>query len=226
MIVDDANFVGLGLGPTKYDPPLLVDPNAVEASPIASQGLQAVSRRRPEIGESMCGVQHIELSLGHRCNIGRKPADPPCAGAVVKVSGGSVAERGNHLEPKLPYSRYPSNHVSGRLTTGGRRRGHTERGNIHRLIECCAEQTLDQRAADPRADRQRQIQRKPQQGRHVERPLADPLDAGLMGERGIASMNRSVQGVTRRCNSSLTESVSREHRDAHHGNDGGLVLAL
>jgi hypothetical protein len=97
VVIDDAGIMSLGLSPAKDDPPLLVDSNTVEDSPIASQGFQAVAGRGPEVAESMCGVQHIELPLGHSCNIAREPSNPACAGAVVEVSSGSVAERRNHI---------------------------------------------------------------------------------------------------------------------------------
>jgi hypothetical protein len=49
MVVNNLYFKRIGLHPAETDPPLAVDPNAVLTRPIASQGLETVSRNRAAI---------------------------------------------------------------------------------------------------------------------------------------------------------------------------------
>jgi hypothetical protein len=49
MVIDDLDFPSLTVIPAETHPPLLVDADAVLASPVAAQSLQAISRRHGEI---------------------------------------------------------------------------------------------------------------------------------------------------------------------------------
>jgi hypothetical protein len=49
------------IDPLKADAPFLIDADAVLPRSVASQRLQAIARRRPQIIESYCCLNHGEL---------------------------------------------------------------------------------------------------------------------------------------------------------------------
>src|SRR5258708_2498923 len=57
MIIDNLNVVGVSLFPSKADPVLIVDPDAVLARAVALERLQAVSGRDQKIGEEGCRMK-------------------------------------------------------------------------------------------------------------------------------------------------------------------------
>jgi hypothetical protein len=61
VIIDDLDLARVAIMPYKTDSPLVVDSNAVPASPIAGELLEPVSRRNPEILQRLRVVQHREL---------------------------------------------------------------------------------------------------------------------------------------------------------------------
>lgn len=61
MVVRDPDGVGVRLFPYKTDPPLVANPNAVLAGPIAFQGLQAVPGRRQQVLQNVRLIQIQEL---------------------------------------------------------------------------------------------------------------------------------------------------------------------
>jgi hypothetical protein len=105
--------VGATLGPPKDDPPLVVDPNAVEPTKIAPEGLQPIARRRAEVVETSDGVQHIKLAKCSGDDVRRNPTRSRGAEPVVKIRGRSVAEGRNQLEDRLPITRLPCNRKAG-----------------------------------------------------------------------------------------------------------------
>ena len=70
MIVDDLNVIGTAGCPAKDDPPLRVDPDAVEPGEIALERLQSIARRGTHIIEGCRGVEHIELAWGDGQHLG------------------------------------------------------------------------------------------------------------------------------------------------------------
>jgi len=60
MIVDDSNVMCLRRLPTKNDPPLVVDPNAVVPTQFAAENFQSIPRRRSQVLKVFSGVQNIE----------------------------------------------------------------------------------------------------------------------------------------------------------------------
>jgi hypothetical protein len=62
VIVNQSNFVRLRVRPTKDDPPLLVDADAVETFPVSAKSFEPVPWGRPEISKSSRSVDHIELA--------------------------------------------------------------------------------------------------------------------------------------------------------------------
>jgi len=97
VIVHDTNVVRLAFRPAEHDAPLLVDTNAVESPPLATEGLEPISGRRAKVQESVCSVQHIELSQSRWRDIGRKATRSSGPGTVVEVLCCVVAERRDHV---------------------------------------------------------------------------------------------------------------------------------
>jgi hypothetical protein len=66
MVVNDLDLFGTALRPDKAYPPLLVDPNAVLARPVAPQGFQVVGWRQAQVFQAFGGIQHptAEYLLG------------------------------------------------------------------------------------------------------------------------------------------------------------------
>ena len=65
MIVDDLDVVGIAVTPTKANPPLVVDPDAVLSFAVASQGLQSIAGRCLQIAETARAVDLGQLAV--RC---------------------------------------------------------------------------------------------------------------------------------------------------------------
>lgn len=69
MIVDDLYGLRALVGPREADTPLIIDPNAVLASPIFLQSFETIARRRPKIVERARGIEHVELACGDPVDI-------------------------------------------------------------------------------------------------------------------------------------------------------------
>ena len=78
--------------PSKNDPPLVVDPNAVITGKIASQGLQAVARRCGQISNLFRGVNCVEFARCACRNIRWNTAGVPRWGAMIEILCRFVAE--------------------------------------------------------------------------------------------------------------------------------------
>jgi hypothetical protein len=63
MIVNDFHVVSISVLPIKADPPLIVDPNAVLAVPVAVKLLQSVSREG-QIAQAGGRIQLLQSSEG------------------------------------------------------------------------------------------------------------------------------------------------------------------
>ena len=59
MIVDDFNFHGAALSPSKANAPLVVDANAVLALSVASQRFETMRRRNEEVGQPPGGYNAL-----------------------------------------------------------------------------------------------------------------------------------------------------------------------
>ena len=64
VVVADVDLSGSSVRPAKDHPPLVVDPDAVQASETAFQGLQPVTWRRPQVAQHVGVVEHVELPCG------------------------------------------------------------------------------------------------------------------------------------------------------------------
>jgi hypothetical protein len=92
MVVDELNVVRLTLGPPKYDAPLVVDSNAVESRPIASQDLQSISGWRAKVEKRMGCVDLIELPQGRGHDVRRDASRATGPSSVKEVLSGLITE--------------------------------------------------------------------------------------------------------------------------------------
>jgi hypothetical protein len=85
MVVDDPDIVGSSVMPSKADPPLLVDPNAVLAASITLWRFEPVARRPAQIAQRPRLIQHAKLAQSDGLNLeGQSPTAPtvPDAGRL------------------------------------------------------------------------------------------------------------------------------------------------
>lgn len=64
MVVTDIDLSGSGARPAKDHSPLIVDSDAVSTSETASQGLEPVAGRRPQVAQCLGVVENVELPCG------------------------------------------------------------------------------------------------------------------------------------------------------------------
>jgi hypothetical protein len=77
VIVDDLYVVRIAGTPPKTNAPLIVDPDAVLAGPIALQRLQPVARRNTQKVESRSGIDLQQLAMRYSLYVGRKASTMP-----------------------------------------------------------------------------------------------------------------------------------------------------
>ena len=82
MIINNLNSFGTPLIPLEDDAPLFVDPNAVRTPEVAFEGLEPVSRRRPQVLHRMGGVYQIQLSNRDRSDV---RSDASCLTGISTV---------------------------------------------------------------------------------------------------------------------------------------------
>jgi hypothetical protein len=75
VIVHDLDFVRVPIQPSKAYAPLVVDPNAVMTGAIATERLESVPGRKPELIQANRGVDLHELSEHDAPQLRRKGAD-------------------------------------------------------------------------------------------------------------------------------------------------------
>jgi len=63
VVVDDLHIFCTGIGPAEADPPLLIDSDAVLASPYPFQHLETVTGWDPEVVQVLGGVDNQQLSM-------------------------------------------------------------------------------------------------------------------------------------------------------------------
>jgi hypothetical protein len=62
VVIDNFQILGPAVAPHEADTPLIVDPDAVLARPIAPQGLKPIPGRRAQIAQIDGGIEHIEFA--------------------------------------------------------------------------------------------------------------------------------------------------------------------
>lgn len=72
MVVDYFNIFCVPVSPDEAHPPLVIDPDAVLAGAVISQGFQAVARRRTQVIQADCSVEITEFAASAGQNVGRE----------------------------------------------------------------------------------------------------------------------------------------------------------
>ena len=73
MIVHHFDLLRVAVLPYEADPVLIVDPYAVLPTPISSESLEVVARKRPQIVESLRCVELHQLALNDPGNTSKAP---------------------------------------------------------------------------------------------------------------------------------------------------------
>ena len=81
---------------TKYNPVLIVDANAVEPLPFASQFLQAISGWNSQVIQRVTGVQHVEFVPNSFPELARNLPRGFRVHAVINIMGGLICKRDDH----------------------------------------------------------------------------------------------------------------------------------
>ena len=98
MIVDYLDLKSVAINPTKANPPLVVDPNAVPPHPITGEDLQTIPSNGSQIGNGRGRMHLIELAFCHGGNTLKLPAEL----APEDLLGLHVPERPDHSARVLP----------------------------------------------------------------------------------------------------------------------------
>jgi hypothetical protein len=70
MVVNDFDGFRTAVGPDKADSPLVIDADAVLASPATFQRFQPICRRRKQVPQFRRIVQHLQFACRHDLDIG------------------------------------------------------------------------------------------------------------------------------------------------------------
>ncbi len=95
MVIDNLDLERVRSLPSKADPPLLVDSNAVLPGAIAFQRFQAIARRHAQVIEAPGLIQQQELAPSHALNPGR---ESPRRLILEQALGLHAGEASYHLE--------------------------------------------------------------------------------------------------------------------------------
>jgi len=68
MVIHDTDFVGALLSPPKYDPPLLVHADGMQAGKIAFERFESIPRRNGQIRELSRAIQLNQLEKRDSCH--------------------------------------------------------------------------------------------------------------------------------------------------------------
>ena len=93
MIVDDLDVMRVSSEPAETDAPLIVDSDAVLASPVPGEFLKTVRRRDAEVEEARRGIKHDQFSEGNSLKVRRHSANPL---PFEKALGVGVAKAADH----------------------------------------------------------------------------------------------------------------------------------
>ena len=94
MVVDDLDIVRVALRPAKADAPLIVDPDAVLPRTVATQLLEPVTGRNPEIVEPAGRVELNQFAQHDPSQIGRVVPDRL---ALPEARGVTISKAADHL---------------------------------------------------------------------------------------------------------------------------------
>lgn len=75
MTVNYLDVEGVPFAPAKADPPLVIDPDAMQAPSITRELLKAIARGKPKVIQSNRGVQNRKLALSKTLQLHVESAD-------------------------------------------------------------------------------------------------------------------------------------------------------
>jgi hypothetical protein len=104
VVVGTADALAMTGGKPEHDPILFVHSNTVKAGKIASELLQPIRGRSPQILDACTGIQQIELSLHPGPDFPRQVAGSFGVAAVIDVGRRGVAEADDYFLI-IPYYR-------------------------------------------------------------------------------------------------------------------------
>jgi hypothetical protein len=90
--IHDLDIFRTHRSPSKADPPLIIDADAVLANSVALERFQTVSRWNPQIFEAACDLELSQFAAGYRSDVD-EPADALTAG---KCFSSCASERNDH----------------------------------------------------------------------------------------------------------------------------------
>lgn len=97
VIIRDLNLVDISSLPSKTDPVLIVDPNAVLSAPVRPQPFEAISWRHSKLSKIFHAINLIQFPSGHLPQIsGTCFSDYFGIDAVKYFLGASIPERAYH----------------------------------------------------------------------------------------------------------------------------------
>ena len=73
MVIDDLRIVGVSVDEAKTEPPLVVDPDAVRARTVATEGFKPIPGRRTQKIKRRGGIQLGELAPSDSFKAGKTP---------------------------------------------------------------------------------------------------------------------------------------------------------
>jgi hypothetical protein len=93
MVVDDLNIPRAVIPPAEAYSPLIIDSDAVLATPITAELLQPVAWRHAQVLQVLRAVEHLQLSFG----LCLKRTELPRRTACEQLLGVAGSKRPNHL---------------------------------------------------------------------------------------------------------------------------------
>jgi hypothetical protein len=100
VIIDDLDIVSVPFAPNEADTPPVIDLDAALSLSVATQGFQAISRRRDQVTQFRGAVQLPKLTAGIPLDRLKSPTQLP----TVKPLGFRAPERLNHKSYSITYS--------------------------------------------------------------------------------------------------------------------------
>ena len=86
MVIDNLNFVRVARTPTKADPPLSVDADAVLPGSVPLQLFKSVRRGYAQVIKRRRSVEHAELPKGGTLHVGAQSPDRSALEKTLRVS--------------------------------------------------------------------------------------------------------------------------------------------
>ncbi len=96
VIVDDSYFGSVTVFPKKDDSPLIVDPQAPERLPVASEFLEVIARWASKHVERRSCVDEVQQSSGLCMKVSRELSRVSTVDAVIDILGQSIRDRLYH----------------------------------------------------------------------------------------------------------------------------------